>query len=302
MESDTSKNNQTEQAKSQSDGRRSETTETVSSKPWASGRTLTAAQRTRKRAVDNRAHRERRNRTQSRISELEAKLAALLEDKADKGGTKTRSEKASHEAESQRLEHMPDLITTSWNMQDCVGTGTWTFSSPGDLITAPSPDYTDCGLSDYNSTINGASTLDSTNQTVWTAPELLLPSNVGQPFPRTSAAQDMVTDPSIISSIAVQTIGACESISTTQLCNMELSKASHLTSNQVCRDELVNQDFIIRAVLQGWETIGPRGCSCPLWEMLHRIDDLIFCTSSSITRLVMLYTVHRMLLVGRLKF
>jgi hypothetical protein len=39
-----------------------------------------------------------------------------------------------------------------------------------------------------------------------------------------------------------------------------------------------------------------------LWEMLHRIDDLIFCTSSNITRLAMLHTVHRMLLVSRLKF
>jgi hypothetical protein len=260
-ETNTSKT-QTELARSQGDGCPSET-ETVSSKPWASGRTLTAAQRTRKRAVDNRTHQERRNRTQSRISELEAKLEALLKDKADKGGTKARCEKANHEARSQRLEHMPDLIATSCNMQDCI--------------------------------INEAPALDSTNQTVLAAPELLSPSNVGQ-LPRTSA-QGMVIDPSTISSI-----GACESMSTTQLCNMELSKVSHLTSNRVCRDELVNQDFIIRAVLQGWETIDRRGCFCPLWEILHHIDDLIFCTSSSITRLVMLYTVHRMLLVSRLKF
>jgi hypothetical protein len=112
----------------------------------------------------------------------------------------------------------------------------------------------------------------------------------------------MTINPSNISSIAVQAIDACESISTTQLCNMELYKTSHLTSNQVCRDELVNQDFIARAVMQGWKTIERRGYVCPLWETLHRIDDLIFCTSSVITRLVMLYTVHRMLLVSRLKF
>jgi hypothetical protein len=300
METDTSKNDQTEQARSQSDGRRSGT-EIVPSKPWASGRTLTAAQRTRKRAVDNRSHRERRNRTQSRLAELEAKLEGLLEDKADKCGTKTRTEIASFEAESQGLEHMPDLIATSWNIQDCVGTRTSTFPSPGDSITAPSPEYINYGLSDYNSITNGASALDSTNRAVLAAPELLLSSNVNQPFPRIST-QDMVTNPSNISSIAVQTIDACESIRTTQLCNMELSKASHLTSNQVCRDELVNQDFIARAVMQGWKTIKRGGYFCPLWETLHRIDDLIFCTSSIITRLVMLYTVHRMLLVSRLKF
>jgi hypothetical protein len=302
METDASKNNQTEQARSQSqsDGRRSET-EIVPSKPWASGRTLTAAQRTRKRAVDNRSHRERRNRTLLRIAELEAKLEGLLEDKADKCGTNTSTEIASHEAESQGPEHMPNLTTTSWNMQDCVGTGTWTFSSPGDSITAPSPEYVNWDLSDYNSINNGVSTLDSTNQAVLAAPELLLSSNVNQPFPRIST-QDMVTNPSNTSSIAVQTIDACESIRTTQLCNMELSKVRHLTSNQVCQDELVNQDFIARAVIQGWKTIERRGYFCPLWETLHRIDDLIFCTSSTITRLVMLYTVHRMLLVSRLKF
>jgi hypothetical protein len=272
----------------------------VPPKPWASGRTLTAAQRTRKRAVDNRSHRERRNRTLSRIADLEAKLEGLLEDKADKCGTKTRTEVASHEVESQGLEHMPDLTATSWNMQDCVGTGTWTFSSPGDSVTAPSPEYVNSGLSDYNSKTNGASALDSMNQTVLAARELLLSSNVNQPLPRISTP-DMVTNPSNIFPIAVQTIDACESISTTQLCNMELIKASHLTSNQVCRDELVNQDFIARAVMQGWKTIERRGYSCPLWETLHRIDDLIFCTSSIITRLVMLYTVHRMLLVSRLK-
>jgi hypothetical protein len=301
MESGASKNNQTEKDRWQSDGPHSETIETVSSRPWSSGRTLTAAQRARKRAVDNQSHRERRNRTQSRIAELEAKLEALLEDKIDKRGANTTIEEASHEAESQRLEPMSDLISASSNMEGCVGPGTWTFPSPSDLTTIHSPGYIDCSLSEYNSIINGASALD-TSQTVLAAPELLLPSNVGQPFPRISAARDLGTGPSTISSVAFQTTDQCESISTTQHCNMELSKVSHLTSNQVCRDELVNQDFIIRAVLQGWETVECRGRFCPLWEMLHRIDDLIFCTSSNITRLVMLYTVHRMLLVSRLNF
>ena len=300
MEMDTSKNNQTEQARPQSEGHRSETG-LVSSKPWASGRTLTPAQRARKRALDNRSQRERRNKTQLRIAELEAKLEALLQEKAEKGGTTMGSEKDSREAESQWLENIPNLIATSWDMKDCVDTGIWSFSSPDDSITTSSPNYIDCSFSDCNSIITGASALDSTNQPVLTGTDLLQ-STVCYPFPKTSVTQDTVTEPSTISSMAVQTIGACESISTTQLCNMELSKTGHLTSNQVCQDELVNQDFIIRAVLQGWDTIEGRGCICPLWEMLHRIDDLIFCTSSNITRLVMLYTVHRMLLVGRLKF
>ena len=112
----------------------------------------------------------------------------------------------------------------------------------------------------------------------------------------------MVADSPTISTLPAQTIAACGGIRTTQLCNMELSKVSHLTGNQVCRDELVNQDSIIRAILQGWETIEGRGYVCPLWETLHRIDDLIFCRCSNITRLVMLYTVHRMLLVSSGKF
>jgi hypothetical protein len=299
MDTHISQNSQIEQARSQSSAPCSET-EASSSKPWASGRTLTAAQRARKRAIDKQSHRERRNKTKSRIAELEAKLKALLKETANKGSTEMRSEINCHEDDFQRLVHMSQLTTTSWDMQDWAGTGTWTFSPSCDLITAHSPDYSDCSLSDYNSMTNGASALDSTSQAVLVAPEFLLPSNVGQHFPSTSVAQEMVADPP--SATAVQTTAARESTSTTQLCNLELSKACRLNSNQVCRDEQTNQDFLIRAVIHGWETVERRGSFCPLWEVLHRIDNLVFCTSSSITRLVMLNTVHRMLLVSRLKF
>jgi hypothetical protein len=301
IDADTSQNSQTEQARSQCSGRCSET-ETSSSKPWASGRTLTAAQRARKRAIDRQSQRERRNRAKSRIAELEAKLKALLKETANKGGPEMRSEINCHETEFQRLVHTPELTTATWDMQDCAGTGTWTFSPSGDLITAHSPDYSDRGLSDYNSIINGALALNSTNQTVLVAPEFLPPSNFSQHFPSTSVAQEMVADLSAIPGSAVETTAARKSTSTTQLCNLELSKVCHLNRNQVCRDEQANQDFLIRAVIQGWETVERRGSFCPLWELLHRIDDLIFCTSSNITRLVMLNTVHRMLLVSRLKF
>jgi hypothetical protein len=275
----------------------------VPSKPWASGRTLTAAQRARKRALDRQSHRQRRNRTESRIAELEAWIKALRDERADKGGTETSSENPSpsHDTPPQRLDHIPDLIPTSWNAQDFVDTGALR-SSPGASISAISPDHLDGGPSDCNSSVNGATALNSMNEMMLATPEQPLPSNIGQPFLRISAAERMVTDSPTIFTTPVQTIDACGGISTTQLCNMELSKASQLTGNQVCRDELVNQDSIIRAILQGWETIECRGYVCPLWETLHRIDDLIFSTSSNITRLVMLYTVHRMLLVSSGKF
>ncbi|KIM96677.1 hypothetical protein OIDMADRAFT_58251 [Oidiodendron maius Zn] len=292
METDNTRSRRTEYARSQGDGQWSEA-EAVPSKPWASGRTLTAAQRARKRALDRQSHRQRRDKTESRIAELEASIKALLDERGD---AQTSSENRSHDTSSQRPEHIPDLISKSWNLQDFVGTGAWTSSPPDASISAISPDRLNCDPSDSNSSINGATALNSTNEMGLATPEQVLPSNVGQPLPRITAAELMVADSPTVSTLPVQSIAANGGISTTQLCNMELSKASQLTSNQVCRDELVNQDSIIRAILQGWETIEGRGYVCPLWETLHRIDDLIFCRCSNITRLVMLYTVHRMLL------
>src|ERR1700722_19641171 len=90
METDNLRNRQTEHARLESDGHHSET-EGVPSKPWASGRTLTAAQRARKRALDRQSHRERRYKSQSRIAELEAWINVLLDERANNGGTETRS-------------------------------------------------------------------------------------------------------------------------------------------------------------------------------------------------------------------
>jgi hypothetical protein len=301
METDNLRNRQTEHARLESDGHHSET-EGVPSKPWASGRTLTAAQRARKRALDRQSHRERRYKSQSRIAELEAWINVLLDERANNGGTETRTENRSHDTPFQRIKHIPDLISTSWNLEGLLGNGADTSWPGGALVSATSPHHIDCGPSDHSSSNNNVTALNYKNEVVLATPEGLLSSNVGQSFPTMSAANRMMTNSPTVSTTPVQTIDAFGGISTTQLCNMELSKANQLTGSQVCQDELINQDSIIRAVLQGWETIERRGYVCPLWETLHRIDDLVFCTSSNITRLVMLYTVHRMLLVSSRKF
>src|SRR5277367_4526068 len=51
-------------------------------RPWASGRTLTEAQRERKREVDRIAHRHKRQRNAERIAALEAKVHSLVAETA----------------------------------------------------------------------------------------------------------------------------------------------------------------------------------------------------------------------------
>jgi hypothetical protein len=66
---------------------------------------------------------------------------------------------------------------------------------------------------------------------------------------------------------------------------------------EVCLDNQINQDVLIRGIIEGWDIVKSRGKVCPLWEILRSIDHLLFWMASPITRLVMLRMIHHMLLV-----
>lgn len=89
---------------------------------------------------------------------------------------------------------------------------------------------------------------------------------------------------------------------TTASCNFELSKVLYLHRREVILQEEANEDFLIRAILHGWETVDCLHTTCPLRRTLRRIDDLIFRDTSVITRLVMLATIYKMLIVSNTYF
>jgi hypothetical protein len=59
----------------------------------------------------------------------------------------------------------------------------------------------------------------------------------------------------------------------------------------------LNEDAIIRGVLEGWHTLRGTIYLCPLWTLLKQIDERIFMQSGILTRLSMLRMIHMMLLV-----
>jgi hypothetical protein len=103
----------------------------------------------------------------------------------------------------------------------------------------------------------------------------------------------------IFSNTNTTTTQPYESRKITASCNVELSKVLYLHRRDVILQEQANEDFLIRAILHGWETVECQHTICPLRRTLRRIDDLIFRDTSDITRLVMLATIYKMLIVSK---
>ncbi|OQD83906.1 hypothetical protein PENSOL_c137G00940 [Penicillium solitum] len=74
-----------------------------------------------------------------------------------------------------------------------------------------------------------------------------------------------------------------------------LRQVHHLTPSQVCLNEPVNQDALIRGILFGWDKVQNGGFWCPLWEIIYQIDTVVFVRSRLLTRICMLRMIHLLL-------
>lgn len=81
-------------------------------------------------------------------------------------------------------------------------------------------------------------------------------------------------------------------------CNAILAQVPLARKSDICHDDRINCDMIIRAVVKGWDAVPQRGNFCPLWAILRYLDDLLFSSCSMIGRLVMLRMIHCMLFVS----
>lgn len=82
-----------------------------------------------------------------------------------------------------------------------------------------------------------------------------------------------------------------------QLSNDILLQVRQVGTVDICTNERLNHDAIIRGVLGGWHTLRGMTYSCPLWKPLSQIDECIFMHSGVLTRLSMLTMIHTMLVV-----
>ncbi|KAL2802331.1 hypothetical protein BJX63DRAFT_415301 [Aspergillus granulosus] len=74
-----------------------------------------------------------------------------------------------------------------------------------------------------------------------------------------------------------------------------LGKMLGFNTLDICSSEELNQDAVIRGVLEGWHTVESRTYSCPLWKIISQIDERIFIHGGILTRLTMLSTILKML-------
>lgn len=76
-----------------------------------------------------------------------------------------------------------------------------------------------------------------------------------------------------------------------------LGSVFSLDPSQVCSADHLNQDILIRAVLEGWHILQHENNVCPLWIIIREIDASINIRSGPATRLAMLRGMHQFLLV-----
>lgn len=76
-----------------------------------------------------------------------------------------------------------------------------------------------------------------------------------------------------------------------------LGSVHALHPSQVCSDDHLNQDILIRAILEGWHTLQNKNDD-PLWGIIRKMDASINIRSGPTTRLAMLRGIHQFLLVG----
>jgi hypothetical protein len=76
-----------------------------------------------------------------------------------------------------------------------------------------------------------------------------------------------------------------------------LGRVHNLKPSQVCLNDPVSQDALIRGILFGWDKVKDGGFWCPLWEIIYQIDAAIFIRSRLLTRICMLRTIHLLLKV-----
>lgn len=234
--------------------------------PWATGRILTPAQRERKRAVNRLSHRRKRSLAETRSASLESKIEQLTAELEI-----LRREKIT-EARHCRCPRQ--------TRQTVEENSLW--SSPLDAEAAERRGNT-CSVSLDPFASSNYIPLDP-----WSV------SN--EPSEDSRICLPIRSDNSHSSSVPPQTLAtSCQ-----EVFNHILARALRLSRFEVCTNDTVNQDILVRAVLNGWNDVSEQynGTTifCPLWNLLRYLDKRIFCMSGFITRLCTLRMIHAMLL------
>lgn len=272
---------------------------------WASGRTLTSAQRERKRAIDRLRAKKRRTQVSDRMAGLEARLEELsaeleraymvapqLDERPEPVNETMLTQNGRCFVEYQASGGTLSDTSTSCFLLPATG---WVPATPPDRSNLVKPK-----LPGPNSTHSDVSVKPPASAALSESiSEGLLRSNLDLNGDCTTVTEQLTVGKrcSQTSRREIAPGGDdCQSIF-----NNAVTTARRLSGTTVCADPSLNQDALIRGVLFGWDlitTASPNQWCCPLWQILHLLDKRIFHLSGTITRLCTLRMIHSLLLVG----
>lgn len=273
------------------------------SRGWASGRVLTAAQRERKRTKDRQTSSKRRNRLKNelqtfrnQIEDLTAQVEALKNDRNGELNKKAnsclpetdRDPNLNHFAEfdndnevsvtedlpSATLEDSPEANDAEIFENESQRSTFYTFSSPSPITNKI---YGSC------------------DESLAAEDELSIDlDGMNLPLTDTQLTGSLRWTPDCASGGVSDEL---EPMTAQDVFNCALLKVRQLSCSMVCRNNRLNQDALLRGVLHGWDEVRARHAFfCPLWAVLRYLDKRMFCLSSMMTRFCTLYMIHQIML------
>jgi hypothetical protein len=264
----------------------------VTGSKWASGRCLTDSQRARKRAVDRARSKQRRlSSTLNRIAELEVKLQSVLPEMFPSSSEQRITAEIGNGLPMTRHHANSDVqpCETRLTPSDEQGITDWALilASRDTIETSSLPSGWE---SEYECSSDRHHNSSQEDLTYFNAPDLRETVGVAPPARGLQLPKSIVLRRGDIPALWISE--AIRSNNTSLL--MEAQDARKV---EVCLDDQINQDVLIRGIIEGWDVVKCRGKICPLWEILRSSDHLLFWMANPITRFVMLRMIHHMLLV-----
>lgn len=236
-------------------------------KPWSSGRVLTEEQRRRKREANRISQKRRKDQLAQRVESLETQFLNLM-----------GSIPLPHSQDA----HLPGDVSCEQDGKKETEQTVQRIDSECDSV-----------FSDLSSTTPLRPTISLANG-----------SSIRSQHSDIQYYQDFLTSGSYVVPPAVLPVATAlsrtsnSSSAVSDFCfNLNIALFS-MPTRRVCTDDGENQNMLIHAVLEGWESVGKSGKHCPLWTILQCVDLSISGAAERIERLVLLRTVHIMLLVG----
>lgn len=244
-------------------------------KAWASGRTLSEAQRERKRQKDRVSKSKRRRDDQrlvenlkAKVEELTAKVSALEQKQTDQPA-----------ATDAGVAITADPVVTADTFPAAAYPLTLLGSAtqPSYHLEQTAPSVTTGFVEDLP---DQAVALESADHT---APTRVLP------LPHETA---------IATQTRAGTLRPDEPALVQDLFNHLLGMALVVDRSAICVDEATSQDAVIRGIIYGWDTVLAAPYVCPLWDILSRFDMLLFAYTSVLTRFSTLKVLRHFMLVS----